>query len=392
MLGNSTITYGNVAKTFHWLIAALVLTMIPLGMIGTSLADANPIKPTIFSVHKTMGVFIFFTALARISWTFIQPKPGVLYPQRRVETFLASVVHRLLYASLVVVPLTGWVHHAATTGYAPIWWPFGQGLPFVPQSERVALYARTLHIIFERVLVLAFLVHLAAALKHHYLDRDDTLRRILPGHTVPTLTPFANTNTAAPVVAVAVYVAALAIGVSLGLFKQDRVEAAELVQATSQWQVETGEIAITVQQLGTAVDGHFAEWTAAINFNETPGADGMYGDVEVTVSVATLTLGSVTRQALGPDFLDAETHQTALFRADIMAAESGYVASGTLKLRDTEGPLALPFELTIDGDTATMTGQTVLNRSAFDIGMDTQPGDGSLGFDVAIRVALTAKR
>lgn len=392
MLGNSPTTYGSVAKTFHWLIAALILTMIPLGVIGVGMEDANPLKPTIFSVHKTMGLFIFFTALARIAWAISQPKAGVMHADRRVETFLAGLVHWLLYASLILVPLSGWVHHAATTGFAPIWWPFGQGMPFVPVDDGVAHTAKALHIIFERVLLLSFLLHFAGALKHHFIDKDATLRRMLPGRHEPDQPVAAHRSKAAPFVAVAVYAAALGIGTGLGLFAQERVEAAELQEAVSQWQVQEGEIAISVTQLGSQVQGRFADWTAAINFNETPDAAGKHGDVEVTISMATLTLGSVTGQALGADFLDAEAHQTATFTADIRAADAGYVAEGNLTIKDTTVPVTLPFTLMIDGDTATMSGETTVSRTDFDIGMGTQPTEGSLGFDVGIQVNLTATR
>lgn len=392
MLGNSPTTYGGITKTFHWLIAALILTMIPLGVIGVDMDDANPLKPTVFSIHKTMGLFIFFTALARIAWAIGQPKPGTMHADRRAETFLATLVHWLLYASLVLVPLSGWIHHAATTGFAPIWWPFGQGLPFVPLDDGVAHSAKALHIIFERVLLFSFLLHFAGALKHHFIDKDATLRRMLPGHSEPDLPVTPHYSKAAPVVAVGVYAAALALGTSLGMFAQDRVEAAKLEQAASQWQVQEGEIVITVKQLGSDVEGRFADWTAAISFDEEPDASGKHGEVDVTISIATLTLGSVTGQALGPDFLDAEAYGTASFRADIVAKDAGFEAQGTLTIKDASTPVTLPFALAITGDTAIMTGETHVNRTDFSIGIDTQPTEGSLAFDVGIKVALTATR
>lgn len=392
MRDNSTTTYGSVAKSFHWLIAALILTMIPLGIVANGMADADPLKPTLFSIHKTMGVFIFFVALARIAWAVMQPKPGALHADRKAETFLAGLVHWLLYASLILVPLSGWVHHAATTGFAPIWWPFGQGLPFVPVDETLAHTAGSLHIIFERVLVVSILLHFAGALKHHFIDKDDTLRRMLPGHTEPGTPPEPAHSNAAPLVAVGVYAAAIGIGASLGLFTHEKIEGVELAEAQGEWVVQDGTLGITVRQLGNDVEGSFAEWTAAINFDETPNGDGKYGDVEVTISIPSLTLGSVTQQAMGADFFDAQNHNTATYRADIFAQDQGYVARGMLTIRATEAPVFLPFTLQIDGDTAVMEGQTRVNRTNFRIGNGTQPTEGSLAYDVVISVNLTAKR
>ncbi len=393
MRSNSTTTYGSVTKSFHWLIAALVITMIPLGIIANGMADADPLKPTLFSLHKTVGLFIFFVALARILWAVTQPKPAHLHPDRKAETFLATLVHWLLYASLVLVPLSGWVHHAATTGFAPVWWPFGQGLPGIPVSDTVAHTAASLHIIFERVLAASILLHVAGALKHHFIDKDDTLARMTFGHTEPHPAPIPTPSAkAAPAVAVGVYAAALAIGAGLGLFKQDKIEAEALAQAISQWRVEDGTLAISVLQLGSTVEGSFADWTAAITFDETSDADGKHGDVRVTVSIPSLTLGSVTSQAMGADFFNAEAYPTATYIADIFSEEDAYIAKGMLTIRDQSAPVELPFTLAIDGNTASMQGSTELNRMEYNIGTGTQPSEGSLAFPVGLGVTLTATR
>lgn len=393
MLSNTAATYGSVAKTFHWLIAALIITMIPLGIYAAGLPDAAPSKPVLFSLHKTLGLFIFLVAIARIIWAIVQPKPAALHPDRRVETYLAALVHWLLYGSLILVPLSGWVHHAATTGFAPIWWPFGQGLPFIPTDDGIAHAAKALHIIFERVLVLSLLLHVAGAVKHHLIDRDDTLRRMLPGQRDLAASGTAHPkHRTAPFFALGVYAAALGIGAGLGLFAQDRIEVEVLARAESQWQVQEGALAISVTQLGSKVDGRFEDWTAAINFSETADADGIHGDVEVTISIPSLTLGSVTAQAMGADFFNAEAHPTAVYRASILAAEAGYIAEGTLTIRDQSAPVTLPFALQIENGTGTMQGQTVIDRTAFGIGSGTQPNEDSLGFEVQLSVELTATR
>lgn len=392
MIRNSSTSYGSLAKTFHWLLAALILTMIPLGVVATGMANADPLKPFLFSVHKTLGLFIFFTALARILWAMSQPKPGTLGPKRKVEHFLAHLVHWLLYAALILVPLTGWIHHAATTGFAPIWWPFGQGLPFVPVDDAVAHRFKALHIIFERVLVLALLLHLAGALKHHFIDKDDTLRRMWPGARVRDSSVKQHTPHGEAWAAIAVYIIAIGIGAGLGLFEHQKLQAATLEQKASQWQVEEGTLAITVKQLGSDVDGQFTDWSAAINFDETANAQGVYGDVDVQIAIASLTLGSVTDQAMGPDFFDATSFPIARFQAEILAAETGYIAQGDLQIKDRTMPITLPFDLQIDADRAQMTSNLTLDRTDFNIGLGSQPTEGSLGFNVGVRIALTATR
>jgi len=247
--------YGSVAKTFHWLTALLILTVIPLGIIAQrwsfDTSDALAIKATLFSIHKTVGLTLFFVALARITWALTQAKPGPLHPDRKLETFAAETVHWALYASLVVVPLTGWIHHAATVGFAPIWWPFGQNLPFVPKNVDLAHTFASLHIIFERVLIISLGLHIAGALKHAWIDRDATLARMLPG-AAPKVPLYDHTTTASPAIAAfAAYGLALLVGAGLGMFGQHEGPATPQLEAVaSDWQVTDGTLAITVTQLG----------------------------------------------------------------------------------------------------------------------------------------------
>ena len=154
---SAAVSYGTVTKTFHWLTALLILTVIPLGVIANELPyetnEELALKAWLFSLHKTLGVALFFAALVRIFWALSQPKPALLNSEKPVEGFLAGLVHWMLYASLVGVPLSGWIGHAATTGFAPIWWPFGQSLPFVPKDEAVAHVFSWLHFVLLLALV-----------------------------------------------------------------------------------------------------------------------------------------------------------------------------------------------------------------------------------------------
>lgn len=391
---NTATRYGSVTKGFHWLTALLIVTVIPLGIFAHDAPFATDAelsrKALLFSLHKTVGVTIFFTALARIVWALTQTKPAGLHPERRAETFLADTVHWLLYASLVLVPLTGWIHHAASTGFAPIFWPFGQSLPFVPKNESLSATFATLHFLFERVMVLSIVLHVAGALKHHFVDKDVTLLRMWFGTTTG--------GTAGPkhgllplLGAAGVYAIALGIGTSLGFFAPQNDEPAPtaLTQVASDWTVQDGTLSITVTQFGSPVTGTFADWTAAITFDETATKDA--GEVTVTIAINSLTLGSVTDQAMGTDFFDVSAHPTATFTAPITRNAEAYNANGTLTLKGASAPVALPFALALEDGTATMTASITLDRRTFGIG-DNMPEENNLGFAVDVNIALTATR
>lgn len=409
---NSFSSYGSVAKAFHWLTAFLILTAFPLGYFANDLAhqiqapgfDGSPAvierATLLFSLHKTLGVAVFFTALLRILWALSQPKPGLLHPGRKAEALAAEVVHWLLYGSLVAVPLSGWIHHAATTGFAPIWWPFGQSLPFVPQSEAVAGFFGGLHWLLVWTLAAALGLHIAGALKHHVIDRDATLRRMLPGRTALPQPPQQQHSLMPLLAAALVWAGVLGGGAAFGVLDgRDHgpgtaapvtAAAPAAGAAGGNWQVETGTLAISVIQMGSAVSGSFSEWHAQIQFEE-PAAPGPAGTAEVTVAIPSLELGSVTQQAMGADYFDSATFPTALFAADIVKLEDGYEARGTLTLKGQEVPVTLPFTLELADGTARMQGAMELDRLDFGIGQSL-PDESSLGFAVEVMVELEASR
>ena len=395
---NTTARYGSVAKTFHWMTALGILAVIPLGIIANDMpydtAEQLADKAWLFSLHKTVGVTLFFVALARISWALSQPKPAPLHPDRTAETLLAEIVHWLLYGSLVLVPLSGWVHHAATEGFAPIWWPFGQNLPLVPESLTVAETAAGLHIVFERVLILSLILHIAGAVKHAVIDKDDTLARMLPRRRVGDAPlPHTPRKVLPPVLAVIVWAAAIGVGSLLGVYQKGTAIAAEapaLQQVDSDWAVTDGTLGISIRQMGSAVSGSFEDWTADIKFDETVSS-GVAGSVDVEIAITSLTLGSVTQQAMGPDYFASTEFPTARFSADLLATETGYVAEGTLTLRGTDQPVSLPFDLSLEADTARVQGSTLLDRRMFQIG-EGMTDESQLGFEVSVSVDLTALR
>ncbi|MCJ8333453.1 MAG: cytochrome b/b6 domain-containing protein [Epibacterium sp.] len=402
---NSQTAYGAITKGFHWLTALLILTAFPVGYFAQETAqyiqsaDFDGSQSVLnravllFSLHKTIGVAAFFTALLRILWALSQEKPGLLHPDRKLEAWAAETAHWVLYGAMLIVPLSGWIHHAASEGFAPIWWPLGQNLPLVPKSEHLSHLFSYVHFYAMILLGLTILAHVGGALKHHVIDRDSTLMRMLPGsRTLPE--PPAQRHSAVPFFsAFALWVMVL-FGAS-GLFLIDdaaKNHAAPIAQSpkASGWTVETGTLSITVVQMGADVSGQFTDWSAAINFVD-PSSPGPAGDVDVTISIPSLQLGSVSGQAMGADYFNAEIWPTAMFQAEIFKLDDGYEARGTLTIRDQSAPLTLPFTLDLEGDTARMSGAIEVNRMEYDVGLGTED-EASLAYAVSIQVDVEARK
>lgn len=395
-IANTATRYGSVTRSFHWLAALLIMTLIPVAMIAHELpydtSEQLARKAWLYSIHKTLGVSLFFVALLRIIWALSQPKPASLHPERKMENFLAETAHWLLYGSLVLAPLSGWIHHAATSGFAPIWWPLGQSLPLVAKSESVSALFGGLHWVFGNVMIVSLLLHIAGALKHHFIDKDATLRRMLNG--APDLRDLAATRHGyvSLIAAFAIWGVVLTGAGFAGFYapKAGATDAAALSDVTSDWTVEQGTFAIGVTQFGSTVEGSFTDWTADISFDPTIQG-GISGQVEVVIAIGSLILGSVTDQSMGPDFFDASQFETATFNADIITSIDGFVAQGTLTIKDVTIPVTMPFRLSLNEGEANVKAQLMLNRMDFGIGAN-MPDEGSLAFAVNVMIELDATK
>lgn len=390
---NTKTRYGATAITLHWLSALMILAAFVSGYLAHSAPEANAAevtrKLTLFSLHKTTGVWIFVIGLARILWAIFQPRPLPLQNHNRIERTLADIAYWLLYSAMVLVPLSGWALHSATTGYAPIWWPFWQDMPFVPKSDFLARLMDELHYLFMVVFGATIALHILGALKHTLIAKDGTLRRIL-GADSTKVAP--HQHQAKPAMtAILIWMLALFGGATLMTTRPLPQAAAPLAEARSgAWTVESGSLQFSITQFEREVLGRFDTWTADIQFDDlTP--KNLPNMVKVTIDMGSVSLASLTAQALGPDYFDVQNYPLAVFEAEISQNDEAYLASGTLTLRGITHPVQLPFRLDHDENTAKMTGELRLNR--FDFAVGASLTDTSLlGEEVLIAIDLIATR
>lgn len=187
---NTATSYGSFARILHWVTALVVFAAIALGLSANgwpSDADADLLaKFRLFSFHKTVGLTALGLGLLRLASVARQEKPSPVSPQKRLENFLAATVHAMLLIALVLVPVTGWLAHSATEGLAPILWPFGQSLPFVPVNPDLAERLATVHVVTVWSLIAVLSLHVAGALKHAVIDRDGVFARMVSGRAAGT--------------------------------------------------------------------------------------------------------------------------------------------------------------------------------------------------------------
>uniref|UniRef100_UPI0040486FE4 cytochrome b/b6 domain-containing protein n=1 Tax=Yoonia sp. TaxID=2212373 RepID=UPI0040486FE4 len=392
----TTPAYSRTTRAFHWLTAVLLLAIIPLGPVandapfGTDAEIAR--KILLFSLHKTLGIAIFIVALARIAYASTQTNPAPLHPDRIAETLLANIVHWLLYLSLVLVPLSGWISHAAAAVAAPIWLPFTGALPFVPTDPALSDLFGGLHWLWGKIMIGAIVLHIAGAFKHHFVDKDYTLKRMAIGPSKTDIpAPSTTFSASAPIIATLVFALVAAAVAAAGMLTTDRTaqNTSPLQAAPSAWTVTEGTIGIAITQLGNRIAGYFTNWSATIIYDEA--AAGTVGRVETTIDIGSLALGAVSAQAMGPDFFDQRRFPVARFAADIIRDANGLRADGTLTIKGITADVSLPFYLVVAGNVAQMSGTLTLDRRAFRVG-ETMADESNLGFGVDVTLNITARK
>lgn len=176
---SSAIRYSRIAIALHWMIAALVLSTIPLGWYGAS-AETDAAQAAT-NAHKSIGILILALTVARVAWRLTHRPPELPETMAPALRWVAKATHFLFYFLLVVMPLSGWWMSSAVPerhafGFILFDVPF---LP-VPRGFASAGPAYFVHTTLAWVMVGLAALHIVAALKHHFVDRDTILTRMLP--------------------------------------------------------------------------------------------------------------------------------------------------------------------------------------------------------------------
>jgi cytochrome b561 len=178
MLMNTRDQYGLIARLLHWLIAALAIGML---MAGSTLLflPAGAIKGFVISVHKSVGVTLLALMIVRLIWRLCNPQPHDL-SDTPVFNYLAHLLHIILYVLLFLQPLVGILMSQAFGFPVTVFGLFT--LPHLMwRSAALGRFLLHVHGVTAVLLTAVILVHVAAALKHHYIDRNRTLMRMIEG-------------------------------------------------------------------------------------------------------------------------------------------------------------------------------------------------------------------
>lgn len=439
--------YSTVAIVLHWLIAALVLFEVGLGLRME--AAHGSAKFVVFQLHKSVGITILLLMLLRLVWRF-RHKPGDV-TARGWERVLAHVVHATFYVILFALPISGWVIVSTsrivvpTLLYGAIPWPHVPGFAAMAAAAKESWHtaAEFVHVNLVTVIYAVFALHVAGALKHQVFDRDGGIVRMAPGARpgsradprlilililililagvvlaaglgrqwlpigstrqadarVPASPPPMPAPVPAPVSAMPAGPAPTpsAAAPDAPTMIDDTAPAngsAAAVQDVASWAIlRTSTLRFRTSWSGDPIDGAFTRFDGDIDFSPDQ-LDRSRVEIRVDTGSAVSGDGQRDETLKSPDWFSVASHATATFKADRFrrTGPDRYIAGGTLRLKGVTLPISLPFTLRINGDKAIMQGSATVDRTAYRIGEGEFASTAEIPAVVKIDIAVQATR
>lgn len=173
-----TDVYTRTAVALHWLVALLILAALPLGLYMTGL-KLSPLKLQLYSYHKWLGVTIFGLAILRVLWRLRHPAPPLPMSVPVWQQQAAGALHRLLYVLMLVLPVSGWLMSSAK-GVQTVYLGLLPLPDLLSKDDALGELLGVVHVALAYTLAALACMHIGAALKHQFVDRDGVLARMLP--------------------------------------------------------------------------------------------------------------------------------------------------------------------------------------------------------------------
>lgn len=409
--------YTSIAVALHWLIALLIIGQIIGGLYMHNLPNSAPYKFTLYQLHKSFGVSILLLTLFRLGWRIAHKPPPLPVAMPQWQKVAARAAHWLFYILLIVTPLSGWAVVSASPLNVPTLW-FGlieiPHLPIFAGAEDPRALEKTFidrHEFLAYSILFLLALHVAAAAKHGFINRDGVLRSMTPDRRAfltagtlivlfmaasisflwmqkssdpaPRTTPrdAANSQSGNGVAAVSVSPTKAAVGAPL---------------SPHEWVVDydRSSLRFVGEESGVSFTGEFKSFSADIIFDPNNLASSL---IDVTVSVASIATGDELRDTTvkNEEWFDVDSYPEAIFESTTISrtGERTYEADGVLSIKKHSQNVVLKFSLTIEEGEANAVGSAHLVRTQYGLGTDSSWfNDENVSLDVRVEFEITARR
>lgn len=175
-LTNTDDRFGFISILLHWIMAILIIALLIIGLYMVRI-PISPLKLKLFRWHKEFGMLVLMLVVVRLIWRFSNVIPA-LWSLPIWERIAARSVHWMFYFFMFLLPISGWLLSSAA-GISVSFFGWFVFPDFISASEPMRLGLTSIHEWLAYILIAVLCLHIAASLKHHFINKDDVLRRML---------------------------------------------------------------------------------------------------------------------------------------------------------------------------------------------------------------------
>ena len=371
--GSTDNEYSNVAKVLHWVLAAMIIMQVILAQLAKRAAqDDNTFdRLTLLANHKSIGLTVLLLVILRVAWRLTHRPPALPEQMTRWQRLASHLSHFGLYVLMLTLPLSGWLV-AATSKYGMSWFNLFEIPRTMAPNHDLHELGEEIHEVLGYVLLVLVLVHVVAAVYHHFIVKDSVLRRMSSRFSIglfvlllggllffiipdsKSASPPNRSESPAPPMD------------TLAAAGQKMVSAV----TTESWNIdyEQSFIRFTGEQAGAEFSGLWTQWQGEIVFNPDPLIIGI--DVEIDAAMGNTDDDERDATLKDPDWFDVANFPVARFAMDSASPNSdgSYTGTGNLTLKNRTTPAEFTFDVSTADGVHTLTGQAHLDRLLLNIG------------------------
>lgn len=377
-------SYSRVAKLLHWTIAVLIIAQFVGGKFMTHLEFGIDQRFLIYQMHKSFGFVVLALSLYRLYWRLTHKTPELPEGMSAFERIVAPITHWLFYGFMILVPLTGWLYVSAQTAIETKFFFLVPVFHFpVPETEGAQELFEGAHGALATAMIALLVLHVAAALKHHFIEKDMVFRHMLTGKGQPSGKLAVPAITGALVLVAVVYLVVMLVwgeeheeeeaSAGAPVAAEQAVTSSSPVtvsEGPNGWVLDPAESHVTLrgEAFGSEKTIRLGTIEAEIVLDLEDPAEA--GRIDARLLMTSLEGDNVTVNELqGSQWFDTANYPVVRFVADeISGDDGGYVAQGTLTIRETSQPLTLPFAVVAEGGRAVAEAEVTVDRHAFGLG------------------------
>lgn len=410
--------YALFSKIIHWVTALIMAALLTVGYLMSEM-DGTPAKFQMMALHKSFGILVLGLVLIRIASYIILKKPKSLPTHKFWEKFLAHAAHAFLYVAMLCLPLSGWIMSSAGDYPVPFFGLFN--LPsLVAKNQDLFHQSEEVHETFAFLVFLVIGLHVLGAFKHHFLDKDETLKRMtskkfgfVGGVVVLLLTAGAFSYPTFHIAEKILlgeeeegeeYEKAAPAAAHMdedGDEMEEHGENEMIAPVEGSWIIDSAQSAMTLKiiKYSKDIELRFPNFGGTIIFDSNDLANAK---ADISIDIESLTTGNSEddNYARSSDWFNAKEYPKATFVSSSVTkaeGENAYTMTGTLNLHGVEKEITLPFTLNFnDGEDgkkiAHATANLSFNRMDYEIGKGENESETTIAHNVDLTLHIVATK